>query len=66
MINPLLAPWTAPFGLPPFADVRPEHFVPAFAEATARHLDEVDAIAAAADAENPTSPIKMDKVTVAP
>jgi len=50
VINPLLAPWTAPFGLPPFADVRPEHFVPAFAEATARHLDEVDAIAAAADA----------------
>ena len=29
-------------------------------------LDVVDAIAAAADAENPTSPIKMDKVTVAP
>ena len=50
MTNPLLGPWTAPFGLPPFADVRPEHFVPAFAEATARHLDEVDAIAAAADA----------------
>jgi cyclophilin family peptidyl-prolyl cis-trans isomerase len=29
-------------------------------------MDAVDAIAAAADAENPTSPIKMDKVTVAP
>jgi cyclophilin family peptidyl-prolyl cis-trans isomerase len=29
-------------------------------------LDAVDAIAAAADAENPTNPIKMDKVTVAP
>jgi cyclophilin family peptidyl-prolyl cis-trans isomerase len=29
-------------------------------------MEAVDAIAAAADAENPTSPIKMDKVTVAP
>jgi cyclophilin family peptidyl-prolyl cis-trans isomerase len=29
-------------------------------------MDAVDAIAAAADAEKPTSPIKMDKVTVAP
>jgi len=29
-------------------------------------MDAVDAIAAAADAENPTNPIAMDKVTVAP
>jgi len=29
-------------------------------------MEAVDAIAAAADAEKPTSPIKMDKVTVAP
>jgi peptidyl-dipeptidase Dcp len=29
-INPLLAPWDAPFGLPPFDLVRPEHFRPAF------------------------------------
>jgi cyclophilin family peptidyl-prolyl cis-trans isomerase len=29
-------------------------------------MEAVDAIAAAADAENPTNPIKMDKVTVAP
>jgi cyclophilin family peptidyl-prolyl cis-trans isomerase len=29
-------------------------------------MDAVDAIAAAADGENPTNPIKMDKVTVAP
>jgi peptidyl-dipeptidase Dcp len=50
MTNPLLAPWTAPFGLPPFADVRPEHFAPAFAEAMARHLAEIDAIADAGEA----------------
>jgi len=52
MTNPLLAPWTAPFGLPPFAAVRPEHFAPAFAEAMARHLAEIDAIAGSA--EEPT------------
>jgi len=50
MTNPLLAPWTAPFGLPPFADVRPEHFAPAFAEAMAKHLAEIDAIAGAGEA----------------
>ena len=48
MTNPLLAPWTAPFGLPPFADVRPEQFAAALAEAMARHLAEIEAIAAAA------------------
>jgi peptidyl-dipeptidase Dcp len=48
MTNPLLAPWTAPFGLPPFADVRPEQFSAALVEAMARHLAEIEAIAAAA------------------
>jgi len=50
MTNPLLAPWTAPFGLPPFAGTRPEHFAPAFAEAMRRHLAEIDAIAGNAEA----------------
>jgi len=50
MTNPLLAPWTAPFGLPPFAATRPEHFAPAFAAATASHLAEIDAIAGNAEA----------------
>jgi peptidyl-dipeptidase Dcp len=45
MTNPLLAPWTGPFGLPPFAEVRAEHFAPAFAEAMRGHLAEIDAIA---------------------
>jgi peptidyl-dipeptidase Dcp len=44
--NPLLAPWTAPFGLPPFEQIRPEHFAPALAEAMRQHLAELDAIAA--------------------
>jgi peptidyl-dipeptidase Dcp len=28
--NPLLAAWTAPLGLPPFGQIAPEHFPPAF------------------------------------
>ncbi len=46
--NPLLQDWNAPFGLPPFASVRPEHFAPAFEVATRAQRDEVAAIAAAA------------------
>ncbi len=43
--NPLLIPWTTPFGLPPFDRIRPEHFAPAFAEAMESHLAEISAIA---------------------
>ena len=48
--NPLLASWTGPFGAPPFASVRPEHFQPAFDEALATNKIEIDAIAGSADA----------------
>ena len=41
--NPLLQPWTAPYGLPPFAAIHPEHFVPAFEEALAAHRAEIAA-----------------------
>ena len=44
--NPLLQAWTAPYGLPPFDAVRPEHFLPAFEVALQEQLAEVDAIAA--------------------
>ena len=44
--NPLLAPWTAPFGVPPFDRIRPEHFAPAFDYAMRLHLEEVAAIGA--------------------
>ena len=44
--NPLLAPWTTPFGMPPFDQIRPEHFGPAFEAAMAEHLEEVAAIGA--------------------
>ena len=44
--NPLLLPWTTPFGLPPFDRIRPEHFAPAFAAAMQEHLDEIAVICA--------------------
>jgi peptidyl-dipeptidase Dcp len=43
--NPLLAAWTAPFGLPPFAALRPEQFAPALEEAMREQIAELDAIA---------------------
>jgi peptidyl-dipeptidase Dcp len=45
MTNPLLAPWTAPFGLPPFGSIRDEHFAPAFEAALAEARAEVARIA---------------------
>src|SRR5262245_15919068 len=43
--NPLLAPWTTLFGMPPFDQVRPEHFPPAFNRAFAENIAEIEAIA---------------------
>jgi peptidyl-dipeptidase Dcp len=43
--NPLLRDWTQPHGLPPFTDIRPEHFEPAFEMAMRDELAEIDAIA---------------------
>ena len=42
--NPLLAAWTGPFGAPPFSQVRPEHFRPAFAAAIEEQRAEIAAI----------------------
>jgi len=44
--NPLLTEWTGPFGLPPLASIKPEHFRPAFDRALAAHRVEIDAISA--------------------
>jgi peptidyl-dipeptidase Dcp len=50
--NPLLAPWSGPYGgVPPFDAVRVEHFKPALEAAMAAALQEIDAIAA-----NPAKP----------
>jgi peptidyl-dipeptidase Dcp len=42
--NPLLKAWVTPFGTPPFDEIRPEHFLPAFEQAFADHAAEVAAI----------------------
>src|SRR4051812_4034169 len=44
--NPLLQEWRAPFELPPFADIQPEHFRPAFDRALANQRTTIDVIAA--------------------
>jgi len=43
-VNPLLQAWQTPFETPPFADVVPEHFLPAFEQAFADHAAEIAAI----------------------
>ena len=44
--NPLLAPWSGPYGgVPPFEAARVEHFQPALEAAMAEQLAEVDRIA---------------------
>jgi peptidyl-dipeptidase Dcp len=53
--NPLLSPWNTPFGIPPFESFLPGDFEPAFEQAMAEHLAEVDAIvqqSAAPDFDN--------------
>jgi peptidyl-dipeptidase Dcp len=48
--NPLLQTWSAPFGMPPFAAIKPEHFVPAFDVALEAHRREIATIADATGA----------------
>ncbi len=48
--NPLLVEWTAPFGTPPFDQIKDAHFRPAFDESMAKQKKEIEAIAAAAEA----------------
>ena len=51
MSNPLLAPWSTPFELPPFDAIRDEDFAPAFETALAEARAEIAAIA-----DNPEAP----------
>lgn len=50
MTNPLLAPWTAPFGLPPFAEISDGDFGPAFDAGLAEARAAIAAIADQAEA----------------
>ncbi|MCR9130097.1 MAG: M3 family metallopeptidase [Alphaproteobacteria bacterium] len=43
--NPLLAAWDTPLGAPPFGEIEPAHFIPAFEAAMASHNAEIEAIA---------------------
>ncbi len=56
--NPLLAPWTAPFGAPPFDLVKAEQFRPAFDAALAEQAAEVAAIADSREAPTFTNTIE--------
>src|SRR5512138_3503334 len=42
--NPLLKAWTTPFQVPPFQEIKPEHFLPAIKAALAEQRKEIDAI----------------------
>ena len=42
--NPLLKAWQTPLETPPFAEIAPEHFLPAFEQAFADHSAEIAAI----------------------
>lgn len=48
--NPLLEPWTTPYGLPPFDKVKVSDFAPAFDAALKAHRDEIDALASLTEA----------------
>ena len=42
--NPLLTAWETPYGVPPFDQIRPEHFQPAIEAAIEEHIAEIAAI----------------------
>ena len=48
--SPFFQEWKTPFGVPPFAQIKEEHFLPAFKEGMARQKAEIQAICDAKDA----------------
>ena len=44
-VNPLLAEWDTPFGVPPFNKIKVEHYKPAFEVAMQQHRAQIDSIA---------------------
>ncbi|HQJ35694.1 MAG TPA: M3 family metallopeptidase [Rhodoglobus sp.] len=49
MTNPFFEPSTLPYGMPPFAEIRDEHYRPAFEKGMADQLEEIAAITASAE-----------------
>lgn len=43
--NPFFQKWTTPYELPPFAQIKPEHFMPAYQEGMKQELADIEAIA---------------------
>jgi len=43
-MNPLLSEWNTPFGIPPFEDIKLEHYMPAYLKAMEIHKAEIDSI----------------------
>src|SRR5260370_39428281 len=56
--NPLLKAWQTPFEAPPFAEIVPEHFMPAFEQAFADHAAEIAAIT-----HDPSAPDLANTIT---
>ena len=50
--NPLLTEWDTPFGVPPFDEIKDDHYLPAFRAAMEAHAAQVQAIVD--DPESPT------------
>lgn len=46
MMNPLLTPWSTPHQTPPFEQIKPEHYLPAFREIIEKTKQQVDDIVA--------------------
>ena len=42
--NPLLTAWDTPYGVPPFDQIRPEHYLPAFERGMSLQIAEIEAI----------------------
>ena len=55
--SPFFRPWTTPGEAPPFEEIRPEHFAPAYARAFAEHEAEVAVIASRAEPTDFTNTI---------
>src|SRR5215470_3214792 len=56
--NPLLRPWETPHQTPPFSEIKPEDFLPAFEQAFADHSAEIAAIS-----HDPAAPDFANTVT---
>ena len=42
--NPFFTEWDTPFGVPPFEQIMPEHYLPAFMQAMTEQKAEIEAI----------------------